>query len=183
MDFEVLLQCRVCGGKVSSGALACPHCGSRNFKPLDFLKKEEEERRIKEEAQRARYLIEEKERRDRREKQAAEERAKKEKEKEEIHKKAEEKGSKVSVVVVKKSTWNGRHDEYRDEWHNLDKLKIDGKQRQEMLTYDGYSEDIRIKPGFHTAHYEEWDGWGHLVESEQSFTTTATTKRITIFIL
>lgn len=41
---EVLLDCRLCGGKVSSGAISCPHCGSLHFKPDWFLQKEAEEK-------------------------------------------------------------------------------------------------------------------------------------------
>lgn len=38
-----LVECRECGGKVSTGADACPHCGAKNFyrppwaMPLMFL--------------------------------------------------------------------------------------------------------------------------------------------------
>lgn len=182
MDSEVLLRCRLCGGKVSSAALACPHCGSRNFKPAEYLKREAEERRIEEETRRARNELEEKVRRAQREKKAAEERARIEKEKEELLKKAEAKGPLVSVIVVKKSTWNGTHNEFRGEWRSYDRLTIDGYKYREMEVYDGNTYGLRIKPGLHTARFEEWDGWGHLVKSEQSFSTTSTTKAVTIYI-
>lgn len=35
-----LLTCVVCGGKVSSDARSCPHCGTPNYKSADYLHKE-----------------------------------------------------------------------------------------------------------------------------------------------
>jgi len=36
--YERLLKCRICRGNVSSAAAKCPHCGSFNFKPDDYLR-------------------------------------------------------------------------------------------------------------------------------------------------
>ena len=45
---ERILSCKLCGGKVSSHAASCPHCGSRNFKPDSYLREERAENDAKE---------------------------------------------------------------------------------------------------------------------------------------
>lgn len=35
-----LINCKTCGGKVSTAASMCPHCGEPNFKPASYLAKE-----------------------------------------------------------------------------------------------------------------------------------------------
>ena len=49
-----LLTCAVCGGKVSSDANSCPHCGTPNFKSASFLAEEQRIRR-QEEAQKRQF--------------------------------------------------------------------------------------------------------------------------------
>ena len=44
---ERILSCKLCGGKVSSHAASCPHCGSRNFKPDSYLREEQAENDVK----------------------------------------------------------------------------------------------------------------------------------------
>ena len=36
----IAITCVVCGGKVSSDARSCPHCGTPNYKSADYLHKE-----------------------------------------------------------------------------------------------------------------------------------------------
>lgn len=43
----ILLSCKVCGGKVSSDARQCPHCGSPNFIPDSFRYEQQEAQRKK----------------------------------------------------------------------------------------------------------------------------------------
>ena len=53
----VLLNCVVCGGKVSSDASSCPHCGTRSFKSVEYIQKESIE--IWEKQERERIIREE----------------------------------------------------------------------------------------------------------------------------
>lgn len=58
-----LLTCTVCGGKVSSDAHSCPHCGTPNFKSASFLAEEQRKRR-QEEAQKRQSALAEMDRRE-----------------------------------------------------------------------------------------------------------------------
>lgn len=41
---EELLLCSLCGGKVSSRASVCPHCGSPSFRPEEYLRRVQAEK-------------------------------------------------------------------------------------------------------------------------------------------